>query len=614
MAEGLYDFVKAGYDTMEAYADDAFDAALEFLDELARQSALINIPDITYTWGALPDIADISIPDAPIEPEVQADFPSAPSDFVPGTITPPNFDEAPDYDIANADVNLPAAPPPLDVGDAPLAPDTDTDLDYPVAPDYAIPSVPTLEDVTIPLAPAIEFPTFDSTAPVDDLVVPGLTFSYQEDDYASELVDAVVAKLINDITVGGTGLSQAVEQAIWDRGRNREDQASIIAKEETRADSSKRGFTLPPGVLDRSLQDIAQETQGKIIDLSREIMIKQAEMEQQNVQFAVGEAIRLETTQMNLWNDRMARRFAVAQYTQDTAIALFNADVALYKTQLEAYNINAQVFNTLIAAELGKLEVYKAELDGQKLINDINKTTVDIYKTTIDSLVAQSTLYKTEMEAVRLQLDAEKTKIDIYLGEIQGYTAQIEAVKAQYDVYNSQIEGEMAKVRIYEAEVSAYSERMKAYATEIDAVSKVSDIEIEQERLRLSSYTNALEAFKAELDAESTRLSTLVSVYSTQVQAYDTTVGASTKVFDSTVSQFNAALQQNETEANMELKKAEVNVTKIIEENKILIETIKAGGALEAELASASLSAISLSAGMTAAGSESTFHNYDYEV
>lgn len=612
--EGLYDFVKGGYDVMQEYADEAFDAAMDFLEELARQSVALELPDITYEWKAMPVIPDISTSVPPTEPVIEADFPNKPSEFIPGTITPPTFDDAPEYDVNQPTVVLPGTPPPLDAGDVPLVPDTDLDLDYPVPPDYALPDLPVFEDVTIPAAPPIDFPAFTETPPDDsDLVAPGITFNFIEEEYNSTLLDSVTNKLINDITVGGTGLSVVVEQAIWDRERNREDQVALKAKAELLNDTANRGYTLPPGVEARGLQEIAQETANKLIDLGRDVMIKQADLEQENVRFAVGEAIKLETTLLNLWNETMQRKFSVAQYTQEVAINIFNTKVALYSVQLEAYNIAASVYNTLIQAELGKLEVYKAEIDAQRLINEINETSVQIYKTQVDALVAQSQLYKTEMEAVRLQLDAEKTKIDVYLGEIQGYTATIEAKKAEYDIYSAQIDGELAKVRVYEAEVSAYSERMKAYSSEVDAKASVSNVQIAQEQLRLDSYSNRLDAYKTEVEAEATRLNATVTTYETQVKAFSATVDANSTLFESYIARFNAALSENETAATIELQKATSNVTKIIEQNKVLIETIKTGGMLASEVAAAALAAINLSAGMTAQGGEFTNHNYSYE-
>lgn len=615
MAEGLYDFVRSGYDVMQAYADDAFEAALDFLDDLSKQAILLEVPLISFEWKELPVLPNIKTATEPDAPNIVADFPQAPSEFVPGEIYPPNFTEPPVYDIVAPVITLPVVPPPLDIGDVPPAPTTDTDVVYPDAPTYTLPSVPTLESVTIPDAPLLDYPELDAVLPTENIVTPGLTFTWSESDYTDEgLYDAIQAKLLDTITNGGTGLNPEVEQAIWDRERNREDQISLKAKNETRTEWAKRGYSLPPGAEYAALKEIAIETQDKIVTLGRDIAIKQADLEQANLTHAISETVRLEGVLLDHWNKKIQRQFEAAQYIQETAIALMNADITLYNTKIAAYNIQVQAFNTLMQAEIAKIEAFKAEIEAQSLINQINRTNVDIYTQQLAAIKVQSDIYISEIDAIRTQLEGEKIKIDVYLGELQGYVTQLEAKKVEYDLYKTQLDGEIAKTKLYDSQINAFATRVNAYASQVDAEAKTSDVLIAHEDMRLRSYTNALDAYKARIDAEGTRITTESQVFNSQVQSFSALTDAYSAEFRGSLDQFNAAVIENETKAKLELATAEANITKIIETNKLLVETIKAGAMVSSEIASASLSAISLQAGMSASGSEATYHNYNYEV
>ena len=611
---GLYDFIEGGYEIMQAYANEAFESAMDFLDELQQAAGSVDIPTVSITWDPLPDIPSMKIATAPDPVVIEPVFPNAPADFVPGPIAPPSVDEPPVFNVPDPTVNFPNKPSPDDPGDVPEAPATDINFTYPDEPVITLPDAPVLEDILLPTAPTLSYPDFTATMPQDTLGEPTFNFQFQEEEYDSELLAAIQAELIDRIVNGGTGLPVNVEQAIWDRGRDREDQLLIKAVEGVRDEFAKRGHTLPPGEEYNKIADVHLETVSKLASFNREVTIKQAELEQANIQHAITETIKLESNLIDNWNDIMQRKFAVAQYTQEASLNVFNARVALYNTRIQAYNIQATVFNILVSAEIAKIEAYKAELEGQRLITEINRTNVQIYSEQVAALQTQINLYTAQLEGVKTKLDAEKTKIDIYLGEMQGYTAKIAAISEEYKAYKIEVDAETSKVDLYSARVGAYSERIKAYAAEVDAVKSISDIQVAQERIRLDSYLGKLQAFSEEIRAESARVTALADTYRTQVQAYGSQVDAYAKEFDGGLRQFEGALRENEAEVSNQLKQAEINITKAVEENKILIESIKAGAQVSADVASAALTAISLSASMEAQGIEATYNNYQYEV
>lgn len=107
------------------------------------------------------------------------------------------------------------------------------------------------------------------------------------------------------ITQGGTGLNPVVEGQIWDRDRSRILRDATRAEQEAVSAFAARGFPLPPGALNGTLQRIQADTRDKLAQASRDVAIKQAQMEVENVRFAIEQAIDLYGTAVGAAKDYM---------------------------------------------------------------------------------------------------------------------------------------------------------------------------------------------------------------------------------------------------------------------------------------------------------------------
>ena len=104
--------------------------------------------------------------------------------------------------------------------------------------------------MAIPSPPDIALPTFDGTLPVTDLTPPEEAFLYNEETYQSDLKDALLTKLYNDVTLGGTGLTDEVYETIKARGIDGLDYELEKAINRTDEVWASRGYELPPGGFD----------------------------------------------------------------------------------------------------------------------------------------------------------------------------------------------------------------------------------------------------------------------------------------------------------------------------------------------------------------------------
>lgn len=104
----------------------------------------------------------------------------------------------------------------------------------------------------------------------------------------------IQTKVYQDIIYGGTGLSDAVEQAIFDRELERSKQVRDDAIDQLTSEWAKRGLDFPDGVLAMNLFALEVEYQNKRMTTSREIAIKQADLEQANVHFSIQQLVAIE--------------------------------------------------------------------------------------------------------------------------------------------------------------------------------------------------------------------------------------------------------------------------------------------------------------------------------
>lgn len=172
----------------------------------------------------------------------------------------------------------------------------------------AIQTVP-LMDVTwtpIPAPSAVTVPTF----------TPG-------SDYTSPLLDAAT-QAITDRLAGGTGLDPAVEAALWDRARERELATMQAGIDSLMADSESLGFVLPPGVIAEGVRLAQRGYYDKTAELSRDIAVKQADLEQGNIQKTIEQAVQLETSTA----DAVSKRAQVA-------IEVFRAEVIGFQASVD---------------------------------------------------------------------------------------------------------------------------------------------------------------------------------------------------------------------------------------------------------------------------------------
>ena len=247
-------------------------------------------------------------------------------------------------------LNVPEAPVMANVS-APARPTVDMSVDLPSAPAIVLPTLDALHAINIPNFEFPVLPDFHGQPPVVDFTVPSLFINWQEPDYQSELIDDMTA-LVKRWFQGGTGLPAPVEQALFQRTRERDASEGRRAKQEAIDVWASRGFDMPPGMLNKQVQAIDEQSRTKAAETNRDIMVEAAKWEIENLRFAVQQGMALEGVVSTIFENGLRRRFEVQKFEAESKLNLFNAQVGLFNARSQMFANFQQLYRTQLDGAL----------------------------------------------------------------------------------------------------------------------------------------------------------------------------------------------------------------------------------------------------------------------
>lgn len=586
-----------------AYADAATAEASVFLNQLASYLSHYTISNYNIKMpDNLTSFPSIQMPTAPGQPSVSINVPTLPPGFVPKNIeglTVEKLGQLPVLTAVEPSLHYPNAPTPFSGTPPNTNVNIQTDFVFPDQPILNFPSLPRLQDIIVPTLASINLPDFTLALPKsDNLPLPGLTFSWSEGTYSDTLLSAIQSKLYDRIVTGGSMLNPTVENALWDRGRAREEQTALRTEYKTLVEFAQTNFTRPQGSQLAALEFAVQEAQNKIIDLSRDIMIKQAELEQDNIKSSLQYAITLEQVVTGLWNEQQKRKFEAAKYTQQVGIEIYDAAVKKLNVDIEIYKAYNITFESLLKKEMEKVDIYKQEIEAQRLVSQINEQSIKIYATQIESTKVLVDVYKTNIEAVQARIQAETLKLQNLKTAVEVYATQVQAKRDEYSMYAETIKAEAVKEEVYKTQVDAYASRVEAYAKNADALAKVSQVNIAVEEIRLKDYLAQLDTILKMVQTQQLTFEAAVDLYKGQTQLYAAQVSSETARVDLQLKEIEQSIQYQKAIADVSIENAKINIQNAIQSAQLNLEAMKSGAQVSAQVAAGALSAVNLSAGM----------------
>ena len=163
-------------------------------------------------------------------------------------------------------------------------------------PQAALPEIPSTPSLTEPMSIAEATGLYTSTVnEIKALLTDNFTAFISEYFGNTDAFTAAGDWLNKAISEGGTGLTPAAEQRIYDRDRDRVLAEARRTERQALTGFSAKRYRLPPGSMMASIANIRREAGDRLGDNSRQLAIQAMTMEIENVRFAVERAITLRT-------------------------------------------------------------------------------------------------------------------------------------------------------------------------------------------------------------------------------------------------------------------------------------------------------------------------------
>jgi len=598
----------AGASAALGYASSAASSASSAIGSLASiASSLGTLPDITTDIAEVDKIlVPITLPAAVAKPDgYDYNMQSLPVGPEVDDVEAPVLPDAPEFTAEKPVLSYPAVPSAIDAV-VPASPDLEAVV-IPSAPELAVPAEPSLLNIDIPAPPALDIPTFEYTPPAAP-ESPNLSeFSFAEPEYVSSLLDAIKAKLLEWVNGATTGLSEAVETALFNRGRSREDAAALREQEEVKRSFASTGFPIPPGAMQNALKEAARQAADKTSSINRDITIKMAELEQQNRQFAMERTVALEGETLQYANGVATRALEAARISVTTSIELYNAIVSRYQAELEGFKILALVFDTKIKAALANLDVYRGELEAAKLTGELNVQAVEIYRARIGALATIIEKYKAELQGAEITSNINRNIIARFGEEVRAYGAQVEAKAKEYDAYATGVRAEVEKINVYSAEADAYRSTIGGYESLINARTAEKELEFKIKQLNPIAIFNArTEALGVLARAESDRVNSLANFYSSDVQKYVAEVNAAVQQGTFDIEEYRVKGQVLVERARTAIQALQASAQVQVAATGVAGDIAKAAGSIGAQLAASAFSSVNFSQSTSFSASNSS--------
>lgn len=314
--------------------------------------------------------------------------------------------------------------------------------DYPET-SIADPSLDPMPSVTDPGSASLSMP--DEVNPTLDYA--GITLP-------TDLYVALLARLVNDLESGATGLDEDVENAIMQRARDRQTVINDRNYDRVMVELDGMDFTMPTAALTAALYEQAQDDALADRDVNNAIMVQSSELAQKNSQFVIQVSKDLEqvlrTYQIG-YNDVELRR---AMAVVDSILRSFETRVNGYIAELQSLRddmrIQVEHINAVVASNRGKVDLLIAQWNAYATqvtaITQKNKGKVDVFESMTSAYGTQA-----DAKAKTIQAQADAIRIEVEKATLE-VNAAIEEAKLALGSYGSEygfridVAKEMAKI------------------------------------------------------------------------------------------------------------------------------------------------------------------------
>lgn len=542
-----------------------------------------------YLRQMLPDFDVDPLGSLPPEPVAPPD-PGEPTD-IPAPLRP----TLPDYTAP--DVDLDQEPPEYE--------DVSSQVPFPVLRPINLPIPPTLN------LDAIEFegvrPIFNATPPNAD------DFVFENGTYDPVLLEQTKAKIL-EIFDGQSGLPAAVEDALFERAREREVELGERDVQQVRDNDAVRGQKYHSGPLHARIYRTRRDATAKVSQLNRDQFIEAWRIQIEQLRAALANAIALEDTWSRLFTAAESRRLEAVQIKMNLAMQVFNAYVTRFNAQVSLYETDARVYVSRFNAEQVKVQAYAEQLRAQSLIGDLNEQDVRIFAERIRALQVNADVYRAKVEGYKALFDAISSKVEVYRAQLESNRVLADIYEGDVRAFGEQMRAQQSRDERFRVKADIYGRNVDAWARKVDTLYKEQDRQIEVAKLTRDTFAANTDRVRAFVDGEARRIQSLTDKY----QALAAEVGAKSEAersrFTLMLSVAQAKIARMQAAAEILLKNGEINIQAGLTAENLMLRSRETAATLLAQLAAGFTSAANVNASISDSSSSSISYNFSGEL
>ena len=594
--------VNEGWQYFNGKSNELMEKVSMQLNGIAQPLLGMQAPSISFSLPVLEEgtFTRPVAPTAPDVPEVDATVPGPPAlapvalDALPPMPQEPDFSGLVYRPPAAPNVSVPQRPADMDVA-------LET-VNVPDAPGFVMPTDPTLYALDLPTIPDLVIPAFDGVRPTLNLHAPvdGLNWAY--DPYDHTEINTIRSQL-SAMRINGLALPAAIEQAIFDRARGREDVLSLQQEQEASRALASRGLRQPAGLMAQSLQALRDRARLTSSGASRDLGIEIAKQNIEAIRFGLSQAIALESSLLQNHIAVQGLTLDAAKAAHAALIAVFESQVALHNAQWEGFKAEAQVYEARLRALATQVDMAKARIDAEKVKGDINEGLVRAYGEKVRALSALADMYRAQVDAAKAKGEINVQRLEQVRLRLQAYGMDVDAYGKQWDAFAKQAEAEATGIRYYEALGNVFGNRVSAWRGQVEAQSSRASTQIAANGQQLDLFRATLAGIATRVQAQATNVDAVTKVFSARTALFGTegqVSAAESAAADRTASLrmdqarllFDGAVQNARIAADYGIKRAE-----------LAIEGSRGASQVWGQLAASVLSGVNLGASTSQSGS-----------
>jgi len=381
---------------------------------------------------------------------------------------------------------------------------------------------------------------------------------------------ALLEQKIADYAKGGTALPVNVENAIYERARDKNNAEFKRVRDTAYKEGAKNGFTIPNGAILSTIIGARQAFADNNNRTANDIATKQAELEQANMQFALKLSAdirsQMMTAALNFIGNTIqasAQALDVAKSVLSSVIEIFNAETRLFNTKLDAYKARASIYETKLKAAMFVVDIYKAEIEAYTANINSNKLELEVYKSRVDILIAASDLYKSQIQTIIEKANIEKNKIQLFESKVKIKSLELDAKRLEWDGYKANISGQ-------EVAISASSAKINAKRSELDIKKAIIDAKTDSKRLEWEGYKADISGQEASINASTAEISAIraeIDIKKAMIDAKTESKRFEWEGYKADVSGQESVLSAKVAEINA--KRAEIEIKKTVIDAKL---------------------------------------------